>query len=240
MTKQNCIFFGLILSVFLSCKTEKITVVEKSETPKTIVQEKLVVKEISSEISKPNPLEINDTTFVNIKNYSSNFVLDMKYATTDNFLKTNVYDCAECYLRLKTIKKLIEANTEFMSLGYRIKLFDCYRPLDIQKKMWKIVPNADYVANPAKGSIHNRGGAVDITLVDKNGNELNMGTAFDYFGKEASHNYTNLSDEVKSNRKFLKEIMQKHFFKPLDTEWWHYNLMDSNIDKLANFKWKCE
>jgi len=93
---------------------------------------------------------INDTTFVKLKNFSGDFVFEMKYATDTNFLKTKVYDCDECYLRMKTIKSLIDANTEFQSLGYRIKLFDCYRPLDIQKKMWEIVPNADYVADPKK------------------------------------------------------------------------------------------
>jgi D-alanyl-D-alanine dipeptidase len=163
----------------------------------------------------------------------------MKYATADNFLKNKVYDCEECYLRLKTVKSLIEANEEFKLLGYRIKLFDCYRPLDIQKKMWAIMPNADYVANPAKGSIHNRGGAVDITLIDENGTELDMGTSFDFFGPEASHNYEGISRKIRKNRTLLKSIMLKHNFKSFDSEWWHYNLIDSSKDNLANFKWDC-
>ena len=152
---------------------------------------------------------VNDTTFVNLKNYSNDFVYDMKYATSDNFLKAKVYDCAECFLRFKTVKALIEANDSFIKLGYKIKLFDCYRPLDIQKKMWKIVPNPSYVADPSKGSIHNRGGAVDITLVDVNGKELEMGTPFDFFGIEASHNYPNLSKEIKDNRELLKKVMME-------------------------------
>jgi len=183
---------------------------------------------------------INDSSFVNLKDFSKDFVLDIKYATEDNFLKKKVYDCAECYLRLKTIKMLIAANTEFETKGYRIKLFDCYRPLDIQKKMWEIVPNADYVADPKKGSIHNRGGAVDITLVDKDGKELDMGTPFDFFGIKASHNYQNLSEEIKKNRNLLKETMLKYNFKSFDSEWWHYNLANSGTDQLANFKWECK
>ena len=133
----------------------------------------------------------------------------------------------------------MKANTDFLKLGYRIKIFDCYRPLDIQKKMWKIVPNADYVADPKKGSVHNRGGAVDITLVDKDGKELDMGTPFDFFGIEARHDYQNLSDEVKKNRALLKEIMLKQNFKSFDSEWWHYNLAAGLYDKIANFKWEC-
>ena len=182
---------------------------------------------------------LNDTTFVNIKSYSLDFVYDMKYATEDNFLKAKVYDCAECYLRLKTVKSLMKANTKFMKLGYKIKLYDCYRPLDIQKKMWAIVSNPIYVANPSKGSIHNRGGAVDISLVDRNGVELDMGTPFDFFGIEASHDYKNFSKEILDNRKLLKKVMLQCDFQSFDSEWWHYNMKNAKVDPVSNFKWNC-
>jgi len=183
---------------------------------------------------------VNDSTFVNLKQYSQDFVYDMKYATADNFLKAKVYDCGECFLRLKTVNALIEANKKFIEKGYKIKVFDCYRPLDIQKKMWKIVSNPKYVANPAKGSIHNRGGAVDITLVDRFGKELDMGTSFDFFGIEASHNYPNVSEEVKKNRIVLKTIMTSSGFNSFDSEWWHYNLKSGLNDVVSNFKWECK
>jgi D-alanyl-D-alanine dipeptidase len=183
---------------------------------------------------------LNDTVFVNLKDYSKDFVYDMKYATTDNFLKAKVYDCAECFLRLKTVKAMIEANSQFMKKGYKIKIFDCYRPLDIQKRMWKIVPNPSYVADPAKGSIHNRGGAADITLVDFNGKELDMGTTFDFFGIEASHNFQNLSQKIKGNRELLKNIMIQNGFNSFESEWWHYNLKSALNDAVSNAKWKCD
>ncbi|WP_310381371.1 M15 family metallopeptidase [Flavobacterium sp.] len=183
---------------------------------------------------------INDTTFVNLKEYSNDFVYDMKYATADNFLKSKVYDCAECYLRLKTVKAVIEANSAFIKLGYKIKFFDCYRPLDVQKKMWKIVSNPSYVADPIKGSIHNRGGAVDVTLVDLSGKELDMGTTFDFFGVEAGHNYINLPTEIIKNRILLKTIMLENGFNSFDSEWWHYNLKAALNDKLSNTKWSCD
>ena len=182
---------------------------------------------------------ISDTTFVNLKDYSTDFVYDMKYATEDNFLKAKVYDCAECFLRLKTVKALVKANKKFIRKGYRIQIFDCYRPLDIQKRMWQIVSNPEYVADPAKGSIHNRGGAVDITLVDSNGIALDMGTSFDFFGPEAGHYFENLSDEVKQNRLLLKRIMQKSGFIPFNSEWWHYNLNNASKDRVSNTKWNC-
>jgi D-alanyl-D-alanine dipeptidase len=182
---------------------------------------------------------VNDTTFVNLRDFSQDFVYDMKYATDDNFLKSKVYDCAECYLRYKTVKALISANQRFMKKGLKIKLFDCYRPLDIQKRMWAIVPNPEYVANPSKGSIHNRGGAVDITLVDFDGKELDMGTTFDFFGKEASHDYRDFSKEIQNNRKLLRKIMVKEHFNSFDSEWWHYNLKAGLYDTVSNFKWEC-
>lgn len=195
---------------------------------------------IVSDIQKKNNPIINDTTFVNLKEYSQDFVYDMKYATPDNFLKAKVYDCAECFLRLKTVNALVEANKKFMEKGYKIKIFDCYRPLDIQKKMWKIISNPEYVANPTKGSIHNRGGAVDITLVDSKGKELDMGTSFDFFGVEASHNYQNLSTAVKQNRILLKTTMVNSGFNSFDSEWWHYNLKSGLNDKVSNAKWDCK
>lgn len=195
---------------------------------------------IISDVQENSAPIINDTAFVNLKEYSQDFVYDMKYATNDNFLKVKVYDCAECFLRLKTVKALLEANMKFMKNGYKIKIFDCYRPLDIQKKMWKIVSNPKYVANPAKGSIHNRGGAVDITLVDSKGKELPMGTAFDFFGIEASHNYPNVSAKIKQNRLLLKTIMTSSGFNSFDSEWWHYNLKSGLNDKVSNVKWDCK
>ncbi|GAA4773189.1 MULTISPECIES: M15 family metallopeptidase [Flavobacterium] len=209
----------------------------KTATNTNLIAESTFSK--SNDISMLNKL-VNDSVFVNLSDYSKDFILDMKYATDDNFLKSKVYDCGSCYLRSKTIKSLVEANKEFIKKGYKIKLFDCYRPLDVQKRMWEIVPNATYVANPKRGSIHNRGGAVDITLVDKNGKELDMGTKFDHFGPESSHFFSNLSSEVIKNRKMLKKIMLKYGFESFDSEWWHYNLTDAKKDKLSNFNWECD
>ncbi|WP_291866469.1 M15 family metallopeptidase [Maribacter sp.] len=182
---------------------------------------------------------IPDSTFVRLADYSEDFAYDLRYATENNFLKAKVYDCAECYTRVKTAKALIKANTEFKKRGVKIKFFDCYRPNYVQYKMWKIVPNPQYVANPVKGSIHNKGGAVDITLVTLEGEELDMGTDFDFFGKKAYHDNYNLPKNILDNRKLLKETMEKYGFWSIRTEWWHYNLSSASNDKIANFKWDC-
>ena len=179
------------------------------------------------------------SNFVRLKDLSPDFVYELKYATPDNFLKQAVYDCGECYLRKSTAEALVKANEAFKQLGYRIKLFDCYRPLSVQKKMWKILPGTHYVANPAKGSKHNRGAAVDLTLVDAQGKELNMGTPFDFFGKEAHHTYTQHSKEVLENRKLLKETLDKYNFKSIYSEWWHYEFRPEMQSKVENFEWLC-
>lgn len=228
MKLSKKLFAAIIFIGVVSCKTNKI-----DNKGNDISNKK---KEIAT--SAPDLIP-HDSTFVNINKYSSNFVLDMKYATKDNFLKSKVYDCASCYLRYKTVKALVEANNEFLAKGYRIKLFDCYRPLDVQKKMWAIVSNPKYVADPSKGSVHNRGGAVDMTIVDKNGKEVDMGTLFDFFGPEAGHNYTKLPPQVLKNRLLLKTVMEKHSFLAIDPEWWHYNLVNARKESISNFKWEC-
>lgn len=181
-----------------------------------------------------------DTTFVRLADFSDGFAYDLRYATENNFLKAKVYDCAECYTRVKTAKALIAANKDFLKKGVKIKFFDCYRPNSVQYKMWEIVPNPQYVANPVKGSIHNKGGAVDITLVDLDGNELDMGTDFDFFGKRAYHDNLDLPQTILDNRKLLKKTMEAYGFWSIRTEWWHYNLSAASNDPVANFKWDCD
>lgn len=230
------ILFCLFLITFISCKE----IAERS----TATQHPVV--EIKDSLAEP-PVSVQpelgslpDTSFVRLEDYSKDFVYDMKYATTDNFLKEKVYDCDECYTRVSTAKALIAVNHTLMDKGYRIKFFDCYRPHSIQKKMWEIYPNPTYVADPAKGSIHNKGGAVDITLVTLDGEELDMGTPFDFFGKEAHHAYTQLSEEVLNNRMLLKEAMEAHGFNAITSEWWHYNYGPTLNYGVADFTWDCE
>lgn len=161
---------------------------------------------------------------VKVKSGVNGFEFDIRYATSNNFMKQPVYPCAYCLLRPEVAKALSEANAYFCTFGYHLKLFDCYRPLSVQKKMWKIFPNAHYLANPyTKKSVHNRGAAVDLTLVDDEGCALDMGTGYDYFGKEAHQDFTGLSKEVLKNRKLLREGMRKFGFRTIRTEWWHYD-----------------
>lgn len=174
--------------------------------------------------------QLPDTAFIKMQEVSDDFFYDMRYATANNFLKETVYDCDNCWLRVQVAKALLKANQAFMEQGYQIKFFDCFRPRAVQYKMWEILPDGRYVANPERGSIHNRGAAVDISLVSlESGNPLNMGTDFDFFGQEAYHDFTDLDDEVVKNRQLLKEVMEENGFKSIRTEWWHYNFAGTSF-----------
>ncbi len=240
MKLRNYIFVLALGLLYLQCRETP----KKKSTPEVV--EKEVVLPDSTIITFKEPKaeppgleELPDSLFIRLADYSIDFQYDMRYATENNFLKAKVYDCAECYTRVKTAKALIAANADFMSKGYRIKFFDCYRPNDVQYKMWEIVPNPQYVANPVKGSIHNKGGAVDITLVTLDGAAVDMGTDFDFFGKRAYHDNLDLPEDILIHRKLLKETMEAHGFWSIRTEWWHYNLSAASNDPVANFKWPC-
>jgi D-alanyl-D-alanine dipeptidase len=168
------------------------------------------------------------------------FEFDLRYATSNNFLGHIIYDCGRCFLRPDAAKALNAINRELRTQGYKVKLFDCYRPLSVQWELWEELPDPNYVADPKKGSMHNRGQAVDLTLVNiETGDELNMGTDFDFFGPKAYHSETkNLSIEIQENRSLLKNTMIKHDFYPIRTEWWHYSRRDKTWP-LFEKKWDC-
>lgn len=191
-------------------------------------------------INKIELSKVHQDSFVNVKHLSSEFVFDIRYATNNNFLKEPVYDCGECYVRYKTALALLKANKEFMEKGFKLKFFDCYRPNSVQQKMWEIFPNPYYLSNPKKGSIHNKGGAVDISLVDLDGNPVDMGTDFDHFGEEAHHAYNDLPEEVLANRKLLRSVMEKYGFWTIRTEWWHYNYLGTSRNAIEDFYWDCD
>lgn len=162
-------------------------------------------------------------SLINIKDLTQDIAVDMKYATRDNVFKTKFYKCNECFLNKAVAFKLVKAQRYLEKRGLGLKCWDCYRPFGVQKAMWKIKPDSRYVANPnKKGSQHNRGIAVDVTLVDAKGKELEMPTAFDSFSKRAWRDYKNLPDWQAENRDLLRKAMERSGFKGIRTEWWHF------------------
>lgn len=151
-------------------------------------------------------------------------VVKLRYATVDNFTKQRVYPAdARCRLRAGVVGKLRAAADSLRDRGLRLLLWDCYRPRSVQRRFWELVPDPRYVADPKKGSRHNRGAAVDVTLVDAQGRELDMGTGFDDFSERAHRDYAGLSGEASRNRRILEEAMRAAGWKGLPTEWWHFD-----------------
>lgn len=166
-----------------------------------------------------------------LKQCVNTLITDFKYATYNNFTRHILYTEPEAYLRLPTALALKKVQEDLATKGLGLKVFDAYRPYSVTKEMWKVVPDERYAANPAKGSGHNRGAAVDVTLVKiSTGEELPMPTGFDDFTEKAHHTYTNLPKNVVQNRALLKTTMEKHGFVALSTEWWHYSLSNATTD----------
>lgn len=187
----------------------------------------------------PKPVYDYDTTqWTELTRIDSSIVLDMRYATTNNFVEEVLYDCGRCFLRPEAARAVASANKKLKTKGYRLKMFDCFRPIPVQQKLWDKFQNPSYVTPPSKGSMHNRGLAVDITIVDESGEELDMGTEFDYFGQEAHHTYTGHSEEIQRNRILLKSTLEGLGFKGIRTEWWHYSFLGTK-HRLSEMVWEC-
>jgi D-alanyl-D-alanine dipeptidase len=149
--------------------------------------------------------------------------LDLRYATADNFLGRKVYPSARCLLVRPAARRLARAAAALRAQGYRLRLWDCYRPLSVQWEMWRIRPDPGYVADPREGSNHNRGAAVDLTLVRAGGAEVEMPTPFDTFDARAHSDATDgVSRAARRNRATLRRAMERAGFLVHPNEWWHF------------------
>lgn len=163
---------------------------------------------------------------VDAKKFDFSLTLDIRYATKNNFTHTKVYPEARCCLRRPVAESLARVQSSLKMRGLRLKVFDCYRPLSVQKKFWELVPDEKYVADPKKGSRHNRGAAVDVTLVDSTGQEVEMPSGYDDFSEKAHRNFQRASKISKANRALLEKAMEREGFLGFETEWWHFDHKD--------------
>lgn len=156
--------------------------------------------------------------------------LDLRYATPDNFTGRTVYPVARCLLRAPVADALARVQARLAGRGLGLAVWDCYRPFSVQQRFWALVPDERYVARPVvqadvpvEGSRHNRGAAVDVTLVDAAGREIEMPTGFDDFSVRAHRDATTWTPAARRNAQLLEEAMTAEGFAPLPTEWWHYD-----------------
>ena len=194
--------------------------------PKVVPQKPPTVRSVS-EMRNQIRLDSNQAV-IPLKKVIPELLTDWKYDSYENFTHQILYKNPVAYLRKEPAMALEKINKELKAIGLGILLFDAYRPYRVTRKMWAIVPDERYAANPAKGSGHNRGAAVDLTLYElKTGKMLEMGTDFDHFSDTAHHDFTGLPQQTIQNRQLLKRTMMKHGFIPLSTEWWHYSWPDA-------------
>ena len=170
-------------------------------------------------------------------------VLDIRYATSDNFTGKVIYTTPKAFARMPVFDALQKIQDSLSRLNLGLKIFDAYRPYAATLKFHDVYPDTNFVANPRSGSRHNRGCAIDLTLIDISaGKELQMPTEFDNFSEKAHRDYPDLPDTVLTNRKFLLDIMSHFGFTCIGSEWWHYDfngwqnykLMDLSFEELEN------
>lgn len=177
---------------------------------------------------------------IDLQKLIPNIIIDLKYCGTDNFMKTVLYEFTRTtYLRKPAAMALLQAQQVLQQKGFGLKIWDAYRPYSVTEKMWEPVQDERYAANPKYGSGHNRGIAVDLTLIElATGKELNMGTDFDHFSDTAHISWKALPPDVLSNRALLQQTMEAAGFVVLTTEWWHYYLPDARRYPLLNLSFK--
>lgn len=224
---NKIIYIFLVFSLPISCSV-KPNLNKKNEFGIVVFNQE---KQYKESIKKDT-----NNKMIRLTNFIPNVIFDWKYATTNNFTKQVLYVNPTAYLRVEAANNLKNVAIELEKKGLGIKIFDAYRPYSVTKKMWQVVPDDRYASDPAKGSGHNRGIAIDLTLYNlKTGEELKMPTPYDDFTENAHVNYMQLSNEILSNRAVLINTMQQFGFKVLDTEWWHFYLPNSSKYHLMDF-----
>ena len=210
-----------------------------SSTSTSIDQDLKVDTQEVTQSDQQKSLQALPNGWVDLGMADSSLILDIRYATENNFVSKAMYNCGRCLLRSEAAEKVLQLQRELKLLGLGLKLFDCYRPSTVQQLLWEKVPDARYVTPPTKGSMHNRGVAVDLTLIDlKSGKELEMGTGYDFFGEEAYHSYTQHNLSILQNRRLLKEKMLGIDFRHIRTEWWHYSYTIGSFE-ISDYEWDC-
>ena len=168
------------------------------------------------------------TTLAQITEATHDVVIDMMYASPGNFTGKVVYPHALCFLHPRAEAALRKAALAARGFGFRLKVFDAFRPQEAQEALWAFMPDPHYVADPARGSNHTRGVAVDLTLVDSLGKELDMGTPVDTMTPASHHFHPSFDAAIQLNRMHLLAIMLEAGFVHHPYEWWHYQLPDAH------------
>ena len=171
--------------------------------------------------------------FIKVNQNQLDVDIDLRYASKNNFTGNKIYFSESCFLHKIAYEHLCKAVDIAKKIGFKIKIFDAYRPTYVQKKLWEILPDPNFIAPPKKGSPHSRGVAIDLTLL-KNGREVDMGTEFDEFSKLSYHGSLDISKAAYHNRLILLGIMTDSGWDFYRNEWWHYQLFNSKNFQIVD------
>jgi len=175
-------------------------------------------------VRSPAPRSAPAADLVDVVARIPDAVVDLRYATPDNFMGLAVYPPdARCLLRAPVAERLARAADRLRARGFRLLLWDCFRPLAVQREMWRRFPRPGYVADPARGSNHNRGAAVDVALVAADGSAVALPTPFDTFGPLAHARADGVPEPARRHRELLREALTAEGFRVNRLEWWHFD-----------------
>jgi zinc D-Ala-D-Ala dipeptidase len=225
----------------LTVQTVFIYIVAFSQTPGSVLSKYGVAVIKDPAVYAATVKADSNKQMIEIKSVIPNIVYDLRYASDKNFMRRNMYPTKTNYsfLRLPVVLALAQVQKELNEKGLGLKIYDAYRPYSVTEKFWELVLNEKYVADPKKGSGHNRGLAVDATIIYLHtGKEVQMPTYFDNFTDTAHHDFMNLPFDALQNRKLLKDTMEKYGFKLFETEWWHYSWPDDGKYEILDLEFK--
>nr|WP_321486628.1 M15 family metallopeptidase [uncultured Draconibacterium sp.] len=233
--KTTKILALLLVNVFLFSCAPKNTSKHRNPYNLPLVN---TVKEYKTQVAE-NP----EMKLVDLEKELKNVVLDIRYATSNNFTKEAIYQSPKAYARNPVVAALKLVQDSLASLNLGLKIYDAYRPYAATLKFYEVYPDPDFVASPKTGSRHNRGCAIDVSLVNlTTKQELKMPTAFDDFSEKAHSDYPNLPETALKNRTILIGVMSHFGFSVISSEWWHFDfngwedfpLMDLSFEELTN------
>jgi D-alanyl-D-alanine dipeptidase len=240
---NNIVFkslFCLLPLLKFSCEQRQSAIKHADVQTNASLFNKLQKDTTESSVKNKHEFEKLTDDFVDYRTVDPNVILDIRYATTNNFTNVKLYPCSRCLLKKATAQSLLKVNDYLKTKNLQLKVLDCYRPPTIQEKLWKVKPDPHFVMRPWKGSPHSRGIAVDVTLTDLSGKELDMGSDYDEFSQKSYYASDEISKIAKDNRWILKSAMKQAGFSSIRTEWWHFQKGINGNHPIVNIELPCD
>lgn len=210
--------------IIINTYTEPETIPEETTASTTTAPAETTASTTTAVTTAAPQTPSDDGQLVLIKDYIPDIILDIRYATTNNFTGTVIYENADAYLCYGTVKKLMQVQAALREKGLSLIIWDAYRPVEAQQKLWDVCPNPTFVADPRNGiTSHSRGNTVDLGVVNADGSYIPVPSGFDEFSSLADRSYADVPADAAANSQMLEDIMSANGFYGYWGEWWHYS-----------------